>query len=69
MIDDWSSKSFRLLALARGVIKAWDSHALGSLTQEQLEKQAESFELLGLLVLSNQLRPESAHTVEVLQQQ
>ena len=69
VIDDWSGRSFRLLALARGVIRGVDPQSLAGQPQEQVEKQAESFELLGLLVLSNQLREDSIHTVGVLQRQ
>ena len=68
VIDKWSGKGFRLLALARGSIWGLPRQSLGLLTLEQLEAQADSFDLLGLLVLSNQLREDSIHTVHVLQQ-
>ena len=39
------------------------------MSQEQLEKEVQHFELLGLLVLSNHLRPDSNGTITELQQQ
>lgn len=68
VIDEFSGQSFRLLALAKGVVKGLDRQALAMMTQEQLEQQAE-FELVGLLVLSNHLRPDSKETITQLQQQ
>ena len=69
VIDEWSGKGFRLLALASGGIGGLPRQSLGLLALEQLEAQADSFDLLGLLVLSNQLREDSIHTVDVLQHQ
>lgn len=64
-----SGKSFRLLALAKGVVMGTDREALSCMTQEQLESQVQSFELLGLLVLSNHLKDDSKGTITQLQQQ
>ena len=69
VIDDYSGRSFRLLALAKGVLRNFDRQALSLMTQEQLERQVDRFELLGLLVLSNLLRPDSKQTITELQQQ
>ena len=69
VIDDYSGRSFRLLALAKGVLRNFDRQALSLMTQEQLERQVDRFELLGLLVLSNPLRPDSKQTITELQQQ
>ena len=69
VIDDYSGRSFRLLALAKGVIGGVDQKALAHMTQEQLEQQVDRFELLGLLVLSNELQHESKDTITELQQQ
>lgn len=69
VIDDYSGQSFRLLALAKGVLRGFDRQALSLMTQEQLERQVDRFELLGLLVLSNPLRPDSKQTITELQQQ
>lgn len=67
MIGEYSGQSFRLLALAKGVLRGADRQALGQMSQEQLEAHAEGFELLGLLVLHS-LRPDSRKTVIELQQ-
>ena len=63
-----SGKSFRLLALAKGVLAGLDREAIDCMTQEQLESRAHSFELLGLLVLSNHLKDDSKDTITQLQQ-
>ena len=69
MIDDYSGQSFRLLALAKGTLKGMDRQALTLMTQKQVERHVDSFQLLGLLVLSNNLRPDSKDTITQLQQQ
>ena len=69
MIDEYCGQSFRLLALAKGVLKGRDRRSLSPMSQEQLEKQVQQFELLGLLVLSNHLRSDSKGTITELQQQ
>ena len=67
-MDGYASKGFRLMALAKGVLRGLSNQALGKMTQEQLEKHAEPFTLLGLLVLSNKLRDDSQETMAKLQQ-
>ena len=67
-IDGYASKGFRVMALALGVVRGLSNQALGKTTQEQLEKHAEPFTLLGLLVLSNELRDDSQETITQLQQ-
>ena len=69
VIDDFSGRSFRLLALAKGWLRGVSQEALTHMTQEQLEQQVGRFELLGLLVLSNHLRSDSRDTITQLQQQ
>lgn len=69
VIDEYCGQSFRLLALAKGVLKGRDRRSLCLMSQEQLEKQVHRFELLGLLVLSNHLRPDSKPTIIELQQE
>lgn len=69
VIDDYCGQSFRLLALAKGVLKGQDRQAWCRMSQQQLERQVDQFQLLGLLVLSNHLRPDSKGTVTELQQQ
>ena len=67
-IDGYASKGFRLMALAKGVLRGLSNEVLGKMTQEQLEKHAEPFTLLGLLVLSNKLRDDSQATMTELLQ-
>lgn len=69
VIHDYCRQSFRLLAMAKGVVKGLDREAMCLMSQEQLERHVEQFELLGLLVLSNHLRTDSEPTVTELQQQ
>ena len=69
VIDEYSGQSFRVLALAKGILRGLDKHALSLMTQQELEAHAQGFELLGLLVLSNSLHPTSKDTVIQLQQQ
>ena len=69
VVDAMSGQSFRLLALAKGVVVGTDREALSCMTQEQLESHAQSFKLLGLLVLSNHLKHDSKDTISQLQQQ
>ena len=67
VIDAHAGKGFRVLAMARGTIRGYSRHSLGPLALEQLERQADSFSLLGLLILSNQLREDSLQTMALLQ--
>ena len=69
MIDDYARKGFRLMALAKGILSGVPSSTWGGLTQEQLEGRVGHFTLLGLLVLNNGLRKDSAETISKLQQQ
>ena len=69
MIDHYCGQAFRVLALAKGVLKGRDRQAWCLMSQERLEKQVERFELLGLLVLSNHLHPDSQPTITELHQQ
>lgn len=56
------------MALAKGLIRDGNQQALSMMTQEQLERQVDSFQLVGLLVLSNHLRPDSRDTISELHQ-
>ena len=69
VIDELASQGFQLMALAKGVLRDISSQALAALSQEQLEERAKPFHLLGLLVLTNNLKEDSADTISKLQQQ
>ncbi len=65
--DGFSSNSFRLMAIAVGVIP--DVHQLDLLrmTQQQVEAHVTHMELLCLMVLTNNIRPDSKSTITELQ--
>ena len=65
MVDDYSSRSFRLLAMAAGQVHGVSELGLGSMSLQQLEGWC-NLHLLGLVVLSNHLRPESISTISEL---
>ena len=69
VLDEYSSRSFRVLALAKGVLNGLDRNTLMLMSQEQLEAQVKSLELLGLMVLTNHVRKDSVETIATLQQQ
>ena len=66
VIDDYSSRSFRVLAVAAGKLHGLDQVDMSSAILQQLEGGCE-LHLLGLTVLSNHLRPESKVTISHLQ--
>ncbi|KAL0023496.1 hypothetical protein WJX79_002152 [Trebouxia sp. C0005] len=65
--DGFSSNSFRLMAMAVGTIP--DVHQLDLLrmTQQQVEAHVTHMELLGLMVLTNNIRSDSKSTITELQ--
>ncbi len=65
--DGFSSNSFRLMAMAVGVIP--DVHELDLLrmTQQQVEAHVTHMELLCLMVLTNNIRLDSKSTMTELQ--
>ena len=66
--DSFSSNSFRLMAMAVGVIP--DVHRLDLLrmTQQQVEAHVTHMELLCLVVLTNNIRRDSKRTLTELQE-
>ena len=67
-MDDYSSKSFRLLAMAVGVIPKAAKLSLVHMTQQQVEAGAINMHLLCLLVLTNNIRSDSKATITQLQE-
>ena len=67
VVDDFSSKSFRLMALAVGTVPDVLSLDVAALSLQQAELNASNFQLLGLIVLTNPIRPDSRSTVTQLQ--
>lgn len=67
MVDDYSSKSFRLLAVAAGVIPNARSMDLLRMAQEDLEACAVGMHLLSLVILTNSIREDSKATIHQVQ--
>ena len=67
-MDDFSSKSFRLLAMAVGVIPKATALKLTQMTQQQIESSAVNMHLLSLVVLTNNTRADSKATITELQE-
>jgi len=68
VVDDYSSKSFRLLAMAVGVIPNAEQLNLAMMTQQQVEACAVHMQLLSLVVLTTKVRPDSKDTITHLQE-
>ena len=68
VVDDYSSKSFWLLAMAVGVIPNAEQLNLAMMTQQQVEACAVHMQLLSLVVLTNNVRPDSKDTITHLQE-
>ncbi|DBA77185.1 TPA: hypothetical protein ACH3X1_009759 [Trebouxia sp. C0004] len=67
VVDKYSGQSYRLLALAGGVVHGVGKLNLAVMSQQQLEARAGSLDLLGLFVLSNHLRHDSRACITHLQ--
>lgn len=67
IMDDYSSRSFRLLAMAVGVIPKAAKLNLVQMTQQQIEASAVNMQLLSLVVLANNVRSDSKATITQLQ--
>ena len=68
VIDDFSSKSFRLMAAAVGVIPDAQALEWTQMTQQQIEKAATNMELVCLVVLTNSVRADSKDTIHEIQE-
>lgn len=68
VVDSYSKRSFRLMAMAVGSVPNVDQLDLPRLSQQHAQEQSSGFVLLGLIVLTNCIRPESKDTVAELQQ-
>lgn len=66
--DAYSSKSFRLMAMAVGVLHNVDALDLPHMSLPEIEAHALQLEMLSLIVLSNQIRPDSRGVINQLQQ-
>lgn len=67
VMDDYSTRSFRLIAMAAGVLHNVDQLDLLSMSQQAIEAAAVDLELLSLVVLANSIREDSVATIKELQ--
>lgn len=67
-MDEYSSRSFRLLASAVGVVHHAHQLDLPRMTQQQIEAAATDMQLLGLVVLTNSVRDDSRDTISQVQE-
>jgi len=67
VVDDFSSKSFRLLAVAVGTIPDVGNLDVHHMSQQHIEAHAVDLELLGLVALTNFVRHDSKSTISELQ--
>ncbi|DBA94899.1 TPA: hypothetical protein ACH3X1_002432 [Trebouxia sp. C0004] len=67
VVDDYSSRSFRLLAGAVGIIRGVHKLDIACMTQQQVESCATHMQLLGLVVLTNSVRTDSRQTISQIQ--
>ncbi len=68
VVDDYSSRSCRLLAGAVGVIRGVHKLDIACMTQQQVESCATQMQLLSLVVLTNSLRTDSRQTISQIQE-
>ena len=66
-MDDWSSRSFRLIALAAGTLKNFSQMDMDSLTLAEAEAAVLHLSVVGVIVVTNNLREDSKRTIEELQ--
>lgn len=67
VLVEFAGQSFRILAMAAGMLHGVTAAELASLDQQQAEARCGPMDLLGMLVLSNHLRPSSRPTIAALQ--
>lgn len=67
VVNSYASQGFRLLSIAVGVVHGTSKMDFTSMSLPVLEKQAGHMHLLGLVVMTNHLRPDSRDTITHLQ--
>ncbi len=68
LIEEWSSKSFRVMALAVGILPLVHKLDLSLMSLQDFESHAHNLEMLSMIVLTNHVRPDSRATVGMLQE-
>ena len=69
MLDTYSGHSFRLMALAMGVVPCVANLDLAHTSQAHIEAIATPLRLLGVIVLSNPIKADSKEIIGELQEQ
>ena len=67
MRDSYSSNSFRLIAVAMAVLPNMSQSDMDCMSQHQIEAAASPFRLLGIIVLTNPVKPDSKDIIAELQ--
>ena len=67
-MDDYSTQSFRLIAVASGILPDVDKMDLTHMSQQAIEAAAIGINLLALVVLANSIREDSISTIKQLQE-
>ncbi len=68
VVDKYSSARFRLMAMAVGVIPQMHRLDVQHMSQQEVEARATHMDLLCLLALTNNIRPDSKDTITQLQE-
>lgn len=68
VVDEWSAGGFRVLAVAQADIPDVGKLSLSGMSQQQVEDYAGSLDLVGLVIISNHVNPDSKATVKQLQE-
>ena len=67
-MDEYSTRGFRLIAMAAGEILHIDQLDLVNMSQQAIEAAAVNLEMLSLVVLTNSIREDSLNTIQELQE-
>ena len=67
VVDNYASQTYRLLGLACGILYGAAKLNLASMPLQALERRCGHLDLLGLVVMTNHLRPDSKETIAHLQ--
>lgn len=67
VVDTYAAQSYRLLAVAFGEVRDVGKLNVAAMSLQGLKRHAGHLDLLGLVVMSNHLRPDSKDTIAHLQ--
>lgn len=69
VVNEYSTNSFRLIAMAAGSLPEVHQLDLAHMSQQAIEAAAVDMEMLGLVVLANSMRDDSVTTIKQLQEE